>query len=496
MKLSKSRRLAAVLALALTVSGITVPVSDKTSKAETKVATTEATATSGAAAMTALKNVINSTWTDDPSKQEKTLIERRDPVDGEDKLEAYAGKTLFRKDTNVKVAIYDIDKDYSPELFALYPKKLELYFTDGRMGGRQNDNVKPVKTIKNVKEVRKGSTKKSTFYVKTVSGKTTSYVTFKYDFDKVKTTAIYTVKGKTYKNGSKKITKKVFDKFLKTYNKAKKLSFKTPEVYADFHSFGGDIYRTDTMAVSHVSDDTLVLIRSKEDKVNPYVAFTCGNYPRIRYVFGKDEAADWNAFRKENVNPIKFVTIFDSIINDPSYYDVTYTKNEAEKQGTYIVDFADGGDIYYEVIVDESTQTPKPVSVECISSIGTTEEMYRFHYGDDAYYDGEIYEPGSFEEVTADNNYVTNNGCTVRTITVDCAGTTREIKTTEQYRFEPWTDPAKGKLTLPIDGKDVDYMSINLDTKEWKAAEKILNPKTSDNSGFGQPTDKLTWTAK
>lgn len=488
MKLSNSKRLAAVLALALTVTGISVPATEKASKAADA---TTATETTGADAKAALTNIINATWTDDTSKQEDTYISKLNPVDESGKLDAYAGQTLLKKDSKVKVAKYDANGDYSLELFALYPKKLEVYYADFKMGGTQNDEVKPSKTIKNVKEVRKGSKKKGTFYVKTKSGKTTSYVTIKYDYDHTKATATYTQTGKTYKKGSKKITKKAFNKFLKTYNKAKKLSFKTPEAYATYHEFGGSIFMYKDLYAAHISDDVIVM------KPNPYIAYTCGTTPRVRYVFGKDEAADWNAFRKENINPIKFVTIFSGIIDSPSDYDIRYEQNAADKTGTYIVDYAEGGDNYYEVIVDESTATPKPTSVKCITSMGTTEEMYEFQYGDSIDYSGEIAEPASDMEATADDEYVKNVGCTVRTLTVDCAGTTKEVKTVSNYRFVPYTDTTKGKFTVKsdVDGKELDYMNLNLDTDEWYAAERVLNPESSD-SGFGQPTDKITWTAR
>ncbi len=497
MNLSKSRRLAALLALALTVSGISVPATDKTSRAADETTTATTTTISGAAAMAQLTDLINSTWTDDPSKQRDTLVEEFELVDESGQLEVYAAGILMAKDSKLKIAKYDANKDYSTELFALHPKKLDVYFYNMMMAGDRASEVKPAVSIKNVKEVRKTNDKKGIFTVKTVSGKTTSYTEYKVTFDKMKKSTTYSKTGKTYKKGSKKISKKVFDKYVKSYNKTKKLAFSKPDATMEPLEIKHELYLTNSIFVNSSSDTPTVLVYTKDDKTNPYVAFTGGNFPRTRYVFGKDEAKDWNAFRKENANPVKFVGVFDGIINSPSVYEITYTKNTELKEGQYIIDFADGADMYYEVIVDESGAAPQILTVTCINSMGVADERYTFTY-DNIDYDGQIYEPGSFEEATAADSYVTSTGATVRTLTVDCAGTKKEIKTIGNYRFEPWTDATKGTFTVKNEptGKSFSWMDLNMDTDDWNEANSLINPISDDGNSFGAPVSVLTWAAK
>ena len=496
MKLSKSRRLAAVLALALAVTGVTVPAADTPSKADTKEAT--ATTPTGSAAKVDLCNLVRKTFTVDPEKQTPLRIQKHELADEEIQLEAYAAKTLLKKNSKIKIGIHDADDNNNNEMFVLYPNKLTLYSYDMRMSGAQAPDITPFFTAKNVKEIRKGSKKKATFMAKIVSGKTTSYVTYKLDFDKVKKVSTYTQTGKTYKKGSKKISKKDFNKFLKTYKKAKKLIFSAPSPYADFYTYADSLYMDKDLYVSHIGDEITVLRHDKDDTEDPYKAFTCAN-ERIRYVFGKDQAADWDAFRRESLDPRKFIGILTSIQATPNEYDVSYVKDEAKKEGSYMITFSTeagiDGDTCWEDITDESGAEPKIKYVYEHTSIGTDYGYAEYLYGSDADVDGEIYEPGSDQEAYAAPSYLESLGYTARVLKVDYAGTVKDVKTSGSYRFVPYTNPAKGKFTLSIGGKDLDYMDINLDTKEWDAAEKILNPVTNEDD-YGQPTDTLKWSAK
>ncbi len=490
MKLSKSKSISLLLSLALTASSIAVPASGAKANAEELPPPV-----SGTQAYESLKTIIDSTFVDNPDDQQTVRIQKKELAEPKELAEAFAANFLLQKDSKLKFAAYDLNKDDCIDLLAVYPNKLEIYTAGPEMIGRM-ESYTPNVTIKNIKEIRKGSTKKGTFLAKEVKGKKTSYITYKYNGIKAKAQTTYSKTGKVYKKGSKKISKKAFDKYVKkTYKKAKKLSVKKPSPDVSIHVPKDYLYLSKETFVKKDSNGTLVMKHVSGEKTEHYKAYEYSEdgIHRTRFVFGKDKVADWNAFRKEEVNPKKFVIAFSSLLSDPNQYEVIYTQDQETKTGTYEISFTPeyGADYYYTVIVDEKDATPKIKEINEIMSIGAIYESVEFLYGDDAEVDGELYEPGSDAEAYAEGEFA-SDATKVRTLTVDYEGTTEEAKTMSNYRFEPWT--AAAGYTFIVGDKD--YLALTLDTDDWYAAERILNPDSGDAGGYAAPTETIKWTAK
>ncbi len=326
-------------------------------------------------------------------------------------LDYFANTVLGSKNSKLKYAIRDIDNQNGEDLFVMNGKKLSIYNYTLSMMNPNGGSIDPIKTLKNVSEARVKSAKKGLFTVKTKSGKTTSYVTYKMDFDYVSQKTSYSVKGKTYKKGSKKITKKAFNKYVKSYKKLSKLDMtKVDPTWGSMvmYDLSDTLYVTKDLTVLDTDkfdvagqdvSGSLVLRRDDgEDATIPYKAFgRLKDGTVYRFAFGADEAKGWNSLRAAVSGIASVVKPIGDMLKG-EFKVVRDTEKSMPGNTVYKLIFNDEegleGDYYYEVNVDESSNPIVFKSVDCIDSCGVVEEQWKFLYGEEAEMDGEIYEPG------------------------------------------------------------------------------------------------------
>ncbi|MBR1874419.1 MAG: hypothetical protein IJ807_05895 [Eubacterium sp.] len=536
MRKNWKKTTAALLTLALAVSGIPAVGDGSSARAAAKsdiVVKTVANedTSSPVATNPPIEVVVAATATPEPSaapmsdKQRLSYVIESANIDNENKLfhdfyvqrkilrnqdgqlAAFAADKLMISNAKVKVSLCDLDGDGFAELFALYPnKKLEFYEYDYMMAGVRMDEVKPLLTLKNVKEVKKG--KKSTFTVKQVNGKKTTFTTYKYSYTKVKKTSIYTKKGKVYKKGSKKIKKKAYNKYVKSYKKLKKVAFAAPDENATVFKDADYLVVNDDECIRKMDitdenyrdkvDEILVVKNDKDDAADPYKAFKYKvmgegetEVDETRYVLGKDVEKDWKIFRSKNMNPCDFIEIFRAFVSDQESYDVSFNGDETTGAGVYqlTVVAPDGAeaDMYYEVIVGNRDGVLVPERVAVIDSVGVTSDIYEFNYGVE--YDGQRYDPLALHKYYANAEYVEDMGKTVRTLKADIEGTVKEFKTVNDVRFELYTFD---KYYVPVGDKQIDVTQISEGGDDYNAVDSVLNPDSGD-VGYLDASATVIW---
>ena len=415
----------------------------------------------------------------------------------------YATNVLGAKNPKLKYGVGVIDKQNNGELFVITGKKLSIYdYTFEMMA--DGYKAKPIATIKNAKEVRIKSAKKELFTVKSKKGKTVSYTTYKYVFEKIKKKSVYSVTGKTYKKGAKKISSKAFKKFLKSYKKQALVEMTGTEfaAYDTGYDYSGYMYITKDFyevsgkydAMKQGSNDWVVMRHEADDKTNPYKAFgAIDSVNKYRYVFGDDEK-DWKSFVKEVMDIAEYISpIKDSI--EGKTMEVYINEYLSKKDDTVYglsIKAEDGceADYGYNVHVDESGDHPHFKSVELLTSVGVITDKWEFLYGDEAEIDGEMYEPGSDAECYADADYVKAVGEKVRTLKYEVAGTVKEAYTVGTAFFCLYSKT--GKFSGTVNGKPVTDLVAHEGDAEVIAA---LNPPIKEG-GYGDPTiTDLKWIA-
>ena len=442
------------------------------------------------------------------------LIQHEEIVDIDEQAAYYADFALSGPETKYYVHQFGKKQSIFPIFFTLEKKVLKFYNYDEKMVNIFGDfKAKPLLTLKNVTGVMLKDAKKALYTVKIKKGKTTTYKTFKLDFESVKKNGpVYTQKGKTVKQGKKKISKKKFDKIMKN---VKEVDWSEGTGFSKLYTTSEFLYMTKDQFVLRrelLTKEgekqnprqflTHVLRYDKEDTVNPYKAF--GAMPdntKYRGVFGADEKADWERVRDLTMDPITFIQPLRDAL-DPTKTTVSKSPRSTGRDTIYCItpklddDDAVEGDAYWEVHVDESEDIPRLTSVEWMTSIGVVEEQYVFYNDKDAVVDGEIYEPGSDAECYASEDYVKATGAKLRTLKVNYAGTEKEVKTTEGVEFRFFSP--NGKFTGKVNGTEMQLSGKEAYEKR-EEINKALNPETGKtDSGsrlFGESTiTDLKWT--
>ena len=309
----------------------------------------------------------------------------------------YAQKNLRKKSKKVKVSTsVDVNNDGAPELLALYPNgTLEIYSYEDKMASIFGDKVKPVATVKKVKEVRIRNKKKGLIAIKTKNGKSAVY---KYSILKLEKKSA--IKAKAFKK-----LKKI--KFEKLRSGVDSLYEETTYMYAA-HDLFVDKYFDDENNVT----TTFVTRYDKDDKENPYKAFF--ERPEVnlsgRVVFGPNEEVDWKADVKNYVSLKNFIPVFKDLFKGNNV-EVSNGKLD-EKTGLTQYDLVYGSedgsesDYFYRVFVYEK-DSPVPMfsAIELLTSVGVVTDRVDFYYGAHADVDGEMYDPALSAKVYADPEY-------------------------------------------------------------------------------------------
>ena len=495
---------AVALAAAVMISGSAIPVA----QAEE---TTPATQISD---KEALKQIVekNNQANMNLTGSDKVMIQKEVLTSPENQMAAFAQLTLLAKNKKVKYTVYDINGDGTPELVALYPNgNLEVYSYDEQLIRNGEKTPKPIGTVKNVKEFR--SDKGSKFAVKTVKGKTTSYTTYKFSITKLTKSTTYTKKGKVFKKGKKKIKKKAFNKYVKSFKKLTKKSFEKADVgyvMPLMDQVGFLLMDKDLFVMNKTAEDTgdslrLVFRKDSDDSGIPFRAFSEVNGEGRRLIFGPDTVdkasgdgktyleEDWTYFRDANFSLYNYIPALAEL----DHYTVTKKSNEANAYDEYIVDYSEDGieaDSYLSVIVgtDENNKD-KILEVNDIMSVGLVSCGYNFSYGTDIEIDGEIYSPGLDSMVYA--NAVTYELPT-RQLTIDYNGETKMIMSDKAVRFCPCSKYG----TFSMDGVTITppttfFSEYNEDIEKY---DKLMNPVVDENGFATLPSEdgvgKLSWT--
>ncbi|MBO6108604.1 MAG: hypothetical protein J6P16_04265 [Eubacterium sp.] len=470
--------------------------------------TTGTAIVTGAAVTENLKAIIKRA--DEKNVSEPIRFQKLELGNSDIQMKAFVAKILFPANKKVKYGLCDINNDGMKELFLFDGKKVDVYeysedmanmvaTKDGSVG-----SVGSKEAIDNVIETRVKSKKKATFTVKQKKGKLTSYTTYKFTFEIIKKGVTYSKKGKTYKKNNKKISKKAFNKYVKSYKKLKKIKKLTPYPFdgnmytsTDFVYFTKDLYEVSTTEEDADFSSHLIVRHDANDKTNPYKAFGEG-ISNFRVVFGADVEKDYNSFLNTHVSITKICAPLKSIMNGDGEYIVSgYEKQEAAKQGVYYINFNDPeseADFGYSVFVDESGNEPVLTTVQEIDSNGLRNELYYIYKGAEAEIDGEMYTPGLDAEIYADDEYIKATGEKVRTLAIDLAGTKTEAKACADSKFVLYS--STGTFTVPVNGKDVDVSKVKNDSDEYYAIDRVLNPDSGDAGGYGAPQAEVKWVKK
>ena len=234
-----------------------------------------------------------------PDKNQSVLvrtIRRKSPLD---LSKIYIGELAdLYKDLKYSEPFLGDGLDEQPYiLLTLSDNTLRIYLITNDI---QYNVLKPVFTIKNVKEIRKSFSYRSnslSLLIKRIKGRNTSYI--EYDFKGViKKAHVYTHKGKSFKKDSKRISAKKFNQFKKKYKKCTKCSLKkatakkTEMDESEFYYLDSVTYSSKDLSWEGYSwnntecKPNLVMLYNKSDKSNPYQFFSVDKSDMTRYVLG------------------------------------------------------------------------------------------------------------------------------------------------------------------------------------------------------------------
>ena len=408
------------------------------------------------------------------------LIQKGELTSAENQNIIFAQKNLRKKSKKVKVYSYDLDQDGSPELLALYPnKKLEIY-TNALEMLTNGAKIKPNAVVKKVKEVRKQGKDKLTLVIKQKKKKKTSIAKFKYGFMKLKK------KGKVKAKAFKKLKKVPFESLRPGVDP---LYDDTDFLYASRDQYVVNMRPENSIDVYN----NTVLRYDKDDKENPYKAYG-GGIDSYRYVFGADAEKDWKSLVAQMTSLREFCAPIKIAAKNSKDFRVAVGPEQKDKNYTaydLIPNDEDGSeaDFFYRLIVDEKAS--HLVSIEEWMSVGLVKERYDFYFGDAANYDGQMYDPGNVYEAYADPDYVKQTDLKTRTLTVNYAGTKKEVKTAYDSAFYLWS--TTGKFSATVDGKEIpDLLALEPGTHEAYMAYEMVNPSSGD-VGYLEPTGENTW---
>ena len=395
--------------------------------------------------------------------------------------EVFAKETLAGGTRSVTIKSYDTNKDGSPELFVLYKnKKLEVYEYTEKMvvNGK---SVKPLLTMKNVREVRKGSTAKGTFFIKQTKGGKSTYTTCSYTAGSVK-------KGKTIS--------------AKKFKKQKKLKLEVPFMSRDWLYSRAQFAITDknlaiksaTFGENENISDGRIIVRRDEDPGMPRYRIFGEIYKEydFRLVLGQDEEKDFNAFFKKHMSMSKHIPALHGILDDDPTYVVTgYTPANDNDNGYYSVALRDEdgseADYFMRFYTEKAGDDTRLERIEMVESTGLIPGRVLFYYGDAVWdFDGEAYTPGLDMECFPTEQFLNQTeNLLLHTIKVAYPDRTAELKALSSVRFIPFT--ATGNFSFDMDGTTVKAPTFLFASKELS----FLNPKTE--TGYGDAPVVVNW---
>ena len=482
------------LILAVVMMLSVVPFGNKTIAAttdETPVATAEAKAELRQIFLDTNKECL------DMSRKEDILVQKSVFTSIDNRLAAFAQSYLVNKDKKLKYNVYDVNKDGTAELFALYSTgKMEVYRYDEIIMQAIVDpsvkGVKPLGKVNNVKELR--ACNGSAFMVKTVKGKTVSYTKYQFSLKRI-------TKGKSYKPA--------------TYNKLKKRVFKKADVKVvtdiyddtDYRLMSGNAFYASTHS-SLISDPVRTVFRyDKEDTLIPFKAFLELASVNQRLVFGPTEIdpksaekksymeEDWTYFRDQIFGLKYFIPYIRPIIEDKPDYNVKEVKESEDGLVSYeICKVTDGkeSDEHTLVTIKKDADGKKRVATIGYFKAGDLEatRLYVFRYGDKATIDGELYSPGIDSMMYPSDTYQGS----VRKFPIDCNGIVKNLVADKNTLFALCSKTG----VFNVDGTDIDYLFFaKAEGDEYKRINGIVNPVDPKGGYLDIPTadgaGKITW---
>ena len=357
-----------------------------------------------------------------------------------------------KKLTDVEAVLVDLNNDYQYEMVLTYPAGVRGAISVFRFDNEKQAVVK-VKTYYGVTDYRKSG--KKIVISQSQNAYSANYTTLKMtNAGKMKKVVTYSEKeskGKfVCKKNKKKITKKAFNKYVKKYNKLKRINFKPlTEDEIPVHVLAGDTYITKN-SFTHIGyyetfkEVTVFSDNSAEAGVSPqnkYIGFWAdfdavegGGYSSDgaikRYVFGPDvkdaktgktyqqldwEAGLYNSFDHGIVNT--YISMVPKL--DDKGYEFSMQPSEIEnlkvepgqsgqngdspKYAVTIYKFTYGNnDIEVSVFEDgEYAGRVKDLSVYK-KGLDIPYEYYEYLYGDQGAQEGQIYDPTINVQVRGD----------------------------------------------------------------------------------------------
>lgn len=438
----------------------------------------DVTASDLTAVQTAVKNFSTELFSQ--TGDHNILMESYRISDTADCAEAYAG-VLAASQPGLKYYVKEASD--SVLLFTLQKKNFSLYSITSNVA---HEPIGAAAAVKNVKEVR---IKGSNLTLKQVSGKKTSYITYKLGPSPSKK-SVYSVSGKTYKKGSKKITAKAFNKYVKSYKKMTALTKKfaaANAVEATEYTFYTKAAAANYSEKLYWKNETLLGTADRfayepDNKVNPYQAhFEVNGDYYSRYILGPTgstyEAEAWNKLVRYQMDPDNTTFDFYGEIADGSLNNLT----EVNPDFTVASPYADGTD---EKLTRYSFSSgPDVIDYVGVNSAGKVaylawgtegsepEEKIIISY--DRQYDGQFMDPMGAVACYPDGQ--NDIGVGTRTLNIGYEGTNKDLK--------GWTVTTSSNVILvfPTFDRDTSKTKSNFYFKNADGTKSFL-PK-ADNYG-------------
>ncbi len=379
-------------------------------------------------------------------------------------------------------------------------------------------SYKKATAVKNFKEAKKVE---HSVVVKSYKSKKTTYTTFIFNGTKIKKSTVYSVKGKTYKKGSKKISKKTFNKFLKEYKKNKALKFSAVPEPDGYYDNTGFLYVSKKLMLKKHYRFVDVLVDDSNDAENRYKVMTQSPDRPLRTILGPMvKSPDGKTYQEKD-----FAKCAEDKMDIPLFLEIecliegidlqeegaptlslyegephVYDKETGSKASTICYGIEHSGSVNYIGVYSDGPYKGKICNYSETWSNGDTIEYCDVYYGTDAYdefnsaSDG-LYDPGiiaeCYGEIPGDVRTMEVGGdypFTVKT------GKSVELELGESYMSGTYK-------AIFADGTahayDPDDYNCNVEF------DRQLNPFTEERDEddeiwiFVDPTfKKITWTAK
>ena len=397
--------------------------------------------------------------------------------------ETYAGAYAKSKGlSSIKFNV--LDKADPVILTTLGKKQLDVFYVDRNV---VHEPVPATVTVKKVKVVKKD---KKRIIVLQKKGKNTTYIIFKIKPGKLKKVATYSKTGKKCKKNNKSISKKKFNKFVKKFDKLKKLPMKSVSAMEPYFydERGSYFYKKDDYMFS-LDDSTIRLVHEPTDKEDEYKIYEedqkedGGTYV-FRYILAPNVAPAGSSVTYQQAMWKKtFSTYFDFSESSSSihfWYDIEAGKypiksctvqtgfdkqvedNKTVKVTRYTLLFDFPGDeiMGYEAqsdmkatidVFEEGAYKGKVMSFEFGMEDYEPGTRYTFWYDEKAEYDGQYMDPLSYTMCYQSGTISAN--VPKHSMTINYTGKNPAIKS--------WTIESDGNVRFffPIDSFKPDHKS-------------------------------------